>query len=70
MRVAPATLDYSLTLVTDFVTNTNVTVLALNQGHANNVIVIATVASGLTQFRPCHLLAQSTSGYVGLSAEL
>ena len=70
MRVAPATLDYSLTLVTDFVTNTNVTVLALNQGNANNVIVIATVASGLTQFRPCHLLAQSTSGYVGLSAEL
>ena len=73
MRVAPTSVDFSTLAVTmgsSTVALTNLTLTTNNEGNSQ-AYVYATVASGLTQYRPYILCANnSTNGYVGLSAEL
>jgi hypothetical protein len=71
MRIAPTSIDYSTVGDHDGVTVTAVTALTLNTASKDVVCLNATVASGLTQYRPYELLANnSTSSYVGANAEL
>lgn len=74
MRVIPAALDYSTLTINDLVVATNtVTNLTLTGGYLgkNTASLTATVAAGLVAKNACNLTANnSTSGYVGLSAEL
>ena len=75
LRALPTSIDYSLTglVLNDGGTNTYaVTGLTIDSSTgANLVSLTATVASGLTQFRPYYLNANnSSSPYIGFSAEL
>jgi len=71
MRAIPSALDYSGGQTSDSVNTQNITAFSLNQGNPDATIAFATVASGLTQFRPYYYFAGgSTSTFVGLSAEL
>jgi hypothetical protein len=72
MRTAPTSVEYSTLQVTfPGISGNAVTALALDSTSANTADLYCTVASGLTQFRPYALgNANSTSGYLGLSAEL
>ncbi len=76
MRVIPTAFEYptvsSNFCVWDGVTITNATALSMAANSKNIVEISATVASGLTQYRPYYTLAQgaSTSAYIGVSAEL
>jgi hypothetical protein len=73
MRVIPTSVDYSTLALFDGVTFSTVTSLTLssNQNTTDTALLIPVVASGLTQYRPYFLVNNnSTSGYVGLSAEL
>ena len=72
MRVVPASIEYS-TLAVDptggsfAITNLTIDSFTNSKDSAG---LVATVASGLTQYRPYFLEATSTAGYLGLSAEL
>jgi hypothetical protein len=73
MRVLPTSVDFSTLNLTTGGTNTTVTGLTLLSSQCSNQIVVAypTVAAGLTVNRPYGLTANnSTSGYLGFSAEL
>jgi len=71
MRVFPTAIDYaSLRLFDAANPATAVTALIIDGGNSDIVILGASVASGLTQFRPYYLLANTTPSYYGLSAEL
>jgi hypothetical protein len=73
MRTTPSSLDYSTILVGDGVSSQAATSLGLSAQtiSANSLLINATVASGLTQFRPYYIIANnSSSAYIGLSAEL
>ena len=73
MRTIPTSVDYSTLALFDGVTFSTVTSLTLssNQNTTDTALLIPVVASGLTQYRPYFLVNNnSTSGYVGLSAEL
>jgi hypothetical protein len=73
MRVAATSLDFSSLNLTTGGTNTAVTSITfLASMHGNGIgVVYPVVASGLTVNRPYSLTANnSTSGYLGLSAEL
>jgi hypothetical protein len=73
LRVAATSVDYSTLAVSDAVnTPTAVTSVALNAGTSKNITQLDfTVASGLTQYRIYQPLTNnSTSGYLGVSAEL
>jgi hypothetical protein len=70
MRVPPTSIDYSSLDLSDTVTGYAVTNLVLNTVNTNISNLTATVASGLTQYRPYNLDFSGASGYVGLSAEL
>lgn len=71
MRTIPTSLDYSSLDVTDGVNTTNVTLAGIAGSATSSCVVInATVASGLTQFRPYVITSPSSSGYLGFSAEL
>ena len=66
-------IEYSTLAVYDTAAVTTVTALAItgSQSSSNIVTVTATVASGLTQYRPYFLIAENnTSAYIGYSAEL
>ena len=72
IRTAPSVTSSTL-MVQDGVTITSVTSVAVitNQTNSLNAYVQASVASGLTQYRPYQLQTNaSTSGYLLLSAEL
>ena len=72
MRVAPSSLDYANIGADDGVSLLSITSAAIftNLSNAKAVNIVATV-TGATQFRPYRLLSNnSSSGYVGLSAEL
>jgi hypothetical protein len=73
MRTAPSSLEYS-TLATYDVGAASiiaVTNLTVANGSKNMTSLTATVASGLTTYRPLYLITNnSTSGYVALNAEL
>jgi hypothetical protein len=73
MRVTATSLDYSTLAVTDLVNGyTALTNFTIGTDSSQSFVNLnATVASGLTQYRPYKLAANnSTSGYVGVSAEL
>jgi hypothetical protein len=74
MRTAPSSVEYASVGLGDGVSSTaaitNLTITS-GTGTTNAVLLNATVASGLTQYRPYYCLANnSSSGYIGLSAEL
>jgi hypothetical protein len=72
MRVIPTAVEYSGLQVTDTVNFYAVTATTLNAANSspNFVAVDFTVASGLTQFRAYYTGQTSSSGYLGLTAEL
>jgi hypothetical protein len=72
MRIAATSLEYSTLILWDGSgTNTTVTSAALGEVNLQRLRLTIGVASGLTQYRPYSLLANnSTSAYVGFSAEL
>jgi hypothetical protein len=71
MRVSPTSLDYSTVATFDAVTVTAITTLAISSAAKNATVLDATVASGGVQYRPMQLTTNnSTSGFVGLNAEL
>ena len=75
MRVPATSVDFSTLALYDGVTATAVTGLSINVGSVkaspSKIFAEPTVASGLTQYRPYSLLTNnSTSGYLGFSAEL
>jgi hypothetical protein len=72
MRIAPTTLDYSTLQLADTVNaGSALTNLTVQHSNPQQAILEATVAPGITQYRTYQLRnANSTSGYLGLSAEL
>jgi hypothetical protein len=73
MRVAPTSMDFSTLANYDGQTVTAVTTAALGLSLQSQSVayVAATVASGLTQYRPYKLIANnSTSAFIGFNAEL
>lgn len=71
MRTNPSAIDYSTVATYDGVAITTVTALTIGFASPTGQNLFATVASGLTQYRNYSLIAQnSTSAYIGLSAEL
>ena len=71
MRIVPTSLDYSNLTVNDGSTAQNITNLTVSSSSSPEIIkVSATVASGLTQYRPYEISASSATNYLGFSAEL
>ena len=71
MRVKAASLEFSLLILYDGVTSTPITSAVVGEANFQTFNVNATVASGLTQFRPYQILANSnTSAHIGVTAEL
>ena len=70
MRVAPTVIDFTSARLGDTVTNTTISTLTYvsSQTNNNNVYLLATVASGLTQYRPYFL--NTSTGTLGFGAEL
>jgi hypothetical protein len=71
MRVNPTTPEYSSLCLGDGVTATAITNLVVSHASTNKALLLATVASGLTQYRPYLMLNfNNISAYLGFSAEL
>ena len=73
MRVVPTSVDFSTLSLVDGVTATAVTTCTIDSNVTSNNfgVVTASVASGLTQYRPYYLRQNSSSaGFIGFSAEL
>jgi hypothetical protein len=71
MRVLPnVSVDFAGLQLDDGSAATAVTGLTLVGGSGDAVMLRPTVASGLTQFRPYILTSSTTTGFVGVSAEL
>jgi hypothetical protein len=71
MRAIPTVLDFSNLAVTDSVAGSTVTALTFNNAGTSTIGLTATVASGLTQYRPYFLKENnSASAYLGFGAEL
>jgi len=75
MRVVPSAIDYASLGITLFGTSTTavtsaILVTSTAESSLNFTVVEATVASGLTQFRPYNLSSSSASGYIAATAEL
>jgi hypothetical protein len=74
MRIIPTAVDYATLAVQPYGTGTitSVSSVAIDSVSSKNLVtVVATVASGLTQGQVYRLFTNnSTSGYIGLSAEL
>ena len=71
MRVAPTSVEFSTMGLNDYSTTYAVTGLTIDFAGASMTSLAVTIAAGGTQFRPVQLLTNnSTSAYVGLSAEL
>jgi hypothetical protein len=73
MRITPTVIDYSTLGVTDVAsTNFSATSVAINNQSSKNIAFIAfTFASGITANRVYFgVTYNSTSGYLGISAEL
>ena len=70
MRIAPSSVEYSTLVVNDGDSNEAVTALTIAQKTSKAANINATVAAGLTQYRPGFLLNNNnTAGYIGFSAE-
>jgi ribosomal protein L27 len=71
MRIQPSVLDYANLCVYDTLTITEATSVVIDNPSPLLTIVTATVASGLTQYRPYQLLNfNNPAGFIGFSAEL
>jgi hypothetical protein len=73
MRVIPTSVDFSANLLLDdaYASNVAVSSLSINgNSSSSNVKINASVASGLVAGRVYSILSNSTSAFVGLSAEL
>ena len=73
MRVVPTSVDFSTLALVDGVTSTAVTACTIDANISSNNFgcVTASVASGLTQYRPYYLRQNSNNAaYIGFSAEL
>jgi hypothetical protein len=73
MRVIPTSVDYANLNVSDTVTNFTFSGLSINAANSTPrlAFLIATGASGMTQFRPLFMRNNNnTAGYLGFSAEL
>jgi hypothetical protein len=71
LRVAATSIDYSTLGIHDYNVLNAVTNLTINSTSKNCINLVATIASGGTQFRPVRLdTNNSLSGYAGFSAEL
>jgi hypothetical protein len=73
MRTSPSSVDFSTLRLSDELSGYSVTALTLNStiSNRNTATLNIQVASGLTQFRFYTIQANnSTSGYIGVSAEL
>jgi hypothetical protein len=73
MRVIPTSIDYANLNVSDTVTNFTFSGLSINAANSTPrlAFLIATGASGMTQFRPLFMRNNNnTAGYLGFSAEL
>jgi hypothetical protein len=71
LRKVAASLEFSTLILYDGATSTAITSAVIGEANFQTFNVNATVASGLTQFRPYQILANSsTSAYIGVTAEL
>jgi hypothetical protein len=71
MRVAPTSVDFSTIRLYDTVADHAITAVSLIYTGTNYAHLNATVASGLTVYRPYYLFGwNSTSAFIGFSAEL
>ena len=73
MRIVPTSVDFSTLALVDGVTSTAVTTCTIDSNVTSNNfgVVTASVASGLTQYRPYYLRQNSSAaGFIGFSAEL
>jgi hypothetical protein len=71
LRKVAASLEFSTLILYDGATSTANTSAVIGEANFQTFNVNATVASGLTQFRPYQILANnSTSAYIGVTAEL
>jgi hypothetical protein len=70
--VSPSTVDFATVRMVDWINaTTNVTSMTIYDSNSNWVLLNPVTASGLTQYRPYSISAQSaTTGYIGISAEL
>lgn len=71
MRTAPTSVDYSTMALNDYTSTVAITSISIDYAGGSMTSLSCAVASGGTQYRPVQLLTNnSTSAYVGLSAEL
>jgi hypothetical protein len=71
LRTNPSSIEFANLSLFDGSVFTAVTSATLDNPGLKMIVVNATVASGLTQFRPYQLMANSDSGmFLGISAEL
>lgn len=73
MRIEPTSVDFGNVRLSDLVSGFTISALTILSDGSNPDVVLldATGASGLTQFRPLYLTANNNSaGFVGVSAEL
>jgi hypothetical protein len=71
MRIAPTSVDYSTMALNDYTSTIAITSIAIDFAGSSMTSLTCAVASGGTAYRPAQLLTNnSTSAYVGLSAEL
>ena len=71
LRVAATAVEYSAIQLSDSVTNyTSFTNFTINQGSTFSTTLYGIGFTGLTQYRPYEIRTTTTSGYIGLSAEL
>jgi hypothetical protein len=72
MRVEPTSIDYASLFVSDLVNYTvATTAVAIDTMTRTNATIIATVASGLTQYRTAFLTTSTANtGYLGFNGEL
>jgi hypothetical protein len=71
MRANPTSIDFSTLEVYDFASSIAVTNVTSSSATIDTQLLAFTIASGGTQYRPCFISTRnSTSGFLGLSAEL
>jgi plastocyanin len=70
MRIRPLSIDNSTLQLFDDVNLIPITSLAVSNGTEQTAVIIATVASGLTQFRSYSIVPGTTANFLGFSAEL
>jgi len=72
MRITPTSVDFSSIVAYDGVTAITVTAITLGTTVSASPLLssIDSTGTGVTQFRPYYLYTNSTTGFLGFSAEL